>query len=111
MSGLLLSTMADEQAPGEGRPGAHERNVAERPAAPAPCCAASRAASTRTAEQRATEPPREAHQARPPDDSTMVRLPGGTFWMGSDSADGFAEDGEGPMHKVRLKPFAMDACA
>ncbi|HET6611822.1 MAG TPA: formylglycine-generating enzyme family protein [Kofleriaceae bacterium] len=41
----------------------------------------------------------------------MIRLPGGTFRMGTDASDGFPDDGEGPVHKVRLSPFFMDQTA
>jgi len=35
----------------------------------------------------------------------MVRLDGGVFWMGSESADAFPGDGEGPVSQVVLSPF------
>jgi formylglycine-generating enzyme required for sulfatase activity len=38
----------------------------------------------------------------------MVSLPGGTFLMGTDFAEGFPEDGEGPVRQVTLRPFAID---
>ena len=38
----------------------------------------------------------------------MVELAGGTFLMGTDYAEGFPEDGEGPVRSVTLYPFAMD---
>jgi formylglycine-generating enzyme len=38
----------------------------------------------------------------------MVRLDGGAFLMGTDSGDGFPEDGEGPVRKVILDPFYID---
>lgn len=41
----------------------------------------------------------------------MVQLPGGAFLMGTDAADGFADDGEGPVREVELAPFAIDATA
>lgn len=37
----------------------------------------------------------------------LVDLPGGEFTMGTDSAEGFAEDGEGPARRVRVSPFAI----
>jgi len=40
----------------------------------------------------------------------MVRLAGGEFLMGTDGGYGFAADGEGPAHPVRLQPFLLDAC-
>ncbi|HEX6970989.1 MAG TPA: formylglycine-generating enzyme family protein [Limnochordia bacterium] len=41
----------------------------------------------------------------------MVYLPGGEFWMGTDSGEGFPADGEGPARRVRVRPFYIDACA
>jgi len=38
----------------------------------------------------------------------MVELPGGTFLMGTDTAEGFAQDGEGPVREVTLDAFAID---
>ena len=35
----------------------------------------------------------------------MIRLPGGTFLMGTDDGEGFPEDGEGPVRKITLDPF------
>jgi formylglycine-generating enzyme required for sulfatase activity len=44
----------------------------------------------------------------------MVRLPGGTFWMGAQRTDPNgrnyapdAEDNEGPVHEVTLSPFLI----
>jgi len=54
------------------------------PALPAACCAAA--------------PARHAG---------LVRIPGGDFLMGTESAEGFAEDGEGPVRQVRLSEFAI----
>ncbi len=38
----------------------------------------------------------------------MVALPGGTFLMGTDYADAFVADGEGPVRPVTLSPFRID---
>ena len=38
----------------------------------------------------------------------MVLLDGGSFLMGSDYAEAFVQDGEGPVREVQLKPFWMD---
>jgi formylglycine-generating enzyme required for sulfatase activity len=38
----------------------------------------------------------------------MIRLDGGTFWMGTEDKEGFAQDGEGPVRKVTVAPFYMD---
>ncbi|MET9256410.1 formylglycine-generating enzyme family protein [Streptomyces sp. NPDC003717] len=40
-----------------------------------------------------------------------VLLPGGTFLMGTDDADGFPADGEGPVREVTVRAFRIDACA
>jgi formylglycine-generating enzyme len=37
----------------------------------------------------------------------LVELSGGGFWMGAADGDGYPADGEGPVHRVRLGPFAM----
>lgn len=38
----------------------------------------------------------------------MVRLDGGSFLMGTDDAEGFPQDGEGPVRTIALTPFYMD---
>jgi formylglycine-generating enzyme required for sulfatase activity len=38
----------------------------------------------------------------------MVALPGGTFLMGTDYADAFQQDGEGPVRAVALDAFSID---
>lgn len=38
----------------------------------------------------------------------MRALPGGEFLMGTDSAEGFPQDGEGPVRSVSLDPFSID---
>jgi formylglycine-generating enzyme len=39
----------------------------------------------------------------------MVKLDGGAFLMGTNSAEGFPADGEGPVREVTLDPFYIDA--
>ncbi|WP_455429495.1 formylglycine-generating enzyme family protein [Nocardia tengchongensis] len=41
----------------------------------------------------------------------MVALPGGEFLMGGQDGDGYRSDGEGPVRRVRLDPFHLDARA
>ncbi|MFN8522314.1 MAG: formylglycine-generating enzyme family protein [Chloroflexota bacterium] len=41
----------------------------------------------------------------------MVRLDGGAFLMGTDSREGYPADGEGPVRKVTIDPFWIDATA
>lgn len=48
--------------------------------------------------------PRSPHQ-------DAVALPGGDFLMGTDDAEGFPDDGEGPVRPVRLSPFRIAANA
>lgn len=40
--------------------------------------------------------------------SDMASLPGGEFLMGNESTLAFAGDGEGPVRRVKLSPFAID---
>ncbi|WP_083511598.1 formylglycine-generating enzyme family protein [Alicyclobacillus acidiphilus] len=41
----------------------------------------------------------------------MVLIPSGEFWMGAEDGEGFPRDGEGPVRKVAVKSFYIDACA
>ncbi|MEU0932541.1 formylglycine-generating enzyme family protein [Embleya sp. NPDC005971] len=41
----------------------------------------------------------------------MAILPGGEFLMGTDDAEGFPSDGEGPIRPVHVDPFAIDVYA
>jgi len=41
----------------------------------------------------------------------MIRLPGGTFLMGTDDRVGFLADGEEPVREIRLNPFWIDPVA
>jgi formylglycine-generating enzyme required for sulfatase activity len=41
----------------------------------------------------------------------MVLLEGGPFLMGTDDADGYPADGEGPVHEVTLSRFRIDTVA
>ena len=38
----------------------------------------------------------------------MIELPGGKFLMGTNDADGFPADGEGPVREITLDPFYID---
>jgi formylglycine-generating enzyme required for sulfatase activity len=44
-------------------------------------------------------------------DPAMVLLEGGEFLMGSEDRLAHPADGEGPVRRVRLDPFWIDACA
>jgi formylglycine-generating enzyme required for sulfatase activity len=41
----------------------------------------------------------------------MISLPGGSFLMGSEDEVAYPGDGEGPVRRITVKPFAIDACA
>ncbi|MFC3418793.1 formylglycine-generating enzyme family protein [Salinicoccus hispanicus] len=42
-------------------------------------------------------------------ESKMVRIPGGSFLMGTEDGEGFKSDGEGPIRSVEVSSFYMDA--
>jgi formylglycine-generating enzyme required for sulfatase activity len=42
---------------------------------------------------------------------TLVSIEGGEFMMGTDFAEGYPRDGEGPVHRVQLGPFGIDTHA
>jgi len=66
------------------------------------CCAPS--AGVRVVEMDQTS------DVRAKDDATsrMVRLEGGTFLMGTDYSEAFADDGEGPVREIELNAFWID---
>lgn len=68
------------------------------------CCAPSRDASEDSPQPVKTE--RSPATRR---DDGMVRLPGGSFIMGTDDAVGYPADGEGPVRRVTIGPFRIDA--
>jgi sulfatase modifying factor 1 len=88
---------------------------------PSPCCSASRQESTSPSVQNEQS---DLHAMRSNEDiplklsghapsssvDNMVFLEGGEFFMGTDDEEGFPADGEGPVRKVKLKPFYIDAC-
>lgn len=45
------------------------------------------------------------------DKTGMVHIPSGSFLMGTNDREGFAADGEGPIHQVSISGFYMDECA
>ncbi|OLL72019.1 Sulfatase modifying factor 1 precursor (C-alpha-formyglycine- generating enzyme 1) [Pseudonocardia sp. Ae168_Ps1] len=42
---------------------------------------------------------------------TAVEVPGGSFLMGTDSAEGYGTDGEGPARRVEVGPYLIDTVA
>ena len=72
-----------------------------------PCCVPSRArAALLEASRQASA---ERRRVNTGSTSGMVRLEGGPFLMGTDFAQGFPADGEGPIRKIALDPFLIDA--
>jgi sulfatase modifying factor 1 len=70
------------------------------------CCAPVRPAS-----EGPSETPQREVGAEDASVEGMIRLPGGTFLMGTDDGQGFREDGEGPIRKVTLGPFFVSPYA
>ena len=79
-----------------------------RPATGSPSCCAS-AGRGRPIE--VSGPERATPGAAPGPTDGMLLLPGGEFLMGTDSREGYPADGEGPVRKVRVNPFWIDAVA
>jgi formylglycine-generating enzyme required for sulfatase activity len=73
---------------------------------PHPCCVPSIERAVRLSASRAAS----AERPRAASGSTegMIKLGGGRFLMGTDSAEGFPADGEGPVREVIVDPFYMD---
>jgi len=73
---------------------------------PAPCCVPSKHRAAVLAQSRAAS----AERQRVFSGSTqgMVLLPGNEFLMGTDYAEGFPADGEGPVRKVKVDSFYID---
>ncbi|MGA1198290.1 MAG: SUMF1/EgtB/PvdO family nonheme iron enzyme, partial [Candidatus Latescibacterota bacterium] len=72
-----------------------------------PCCGAQR---PKTSTKRISK----KHRSKSRKDTSlkgMVLIPGGTFRMGTNDAEGFPEDGEGPIRPVTIKSFYLDSCA
>ncbi len=67
------------------------------------CCAASRENSSKGSDQ----PVVSSSQAVSRDN--MIRMPGGSFLMGTDDDEGFPADGEGPVREITLSAFYIDA--
>ncbi|WP_434974792.1 SUMF1/EgtB/PvdO family nonheme iron enzyme [Streptomyces violaceusniger] len=72
-------------------------------ARPTSCCTPSRGGAT------APAPAATAHTGG--HETDMALLPGGTFLMGAEDADGFPTDGEGPVREVAVAAFRIDVHA
>ena len=73
---------------------------------PHPCCVPSKHRAIQLEKSRAAS----AHRIRAAAGSTsgMLKLDGGTFLMGTESDEGFPQDGEGPVREVTVAPFYID---
>jgi sulfatase modifying factor 1 len=74
-----------------------------------PCCAPSKRRAESLQQSRAMSSDRR--RVTRGSISGMVKLDGGPFLMGTESAEAFVADGEGPVRRVLLDPFYIDACA
>jgi len=77
--------------------------------AAATCCAPPRAGSQMRSAAAGTRRAAGSGPA-PADEHAMVRLPGGSFRMGTEDLEGFPSDGEGPVRTVEVTPFLIDRC-
>lgn len=71
------------------------------------CCSASRKAEDNKVKQEM----QMIKQKKTQKNEGMVYIPGGEFLMGTDYEYAFPDDGEGPLGKVKVDPFYMDATA
>ena len=81
--------------------------MSELPLIPAhPCCVPSkgRLDQLRTSERMAVS----RQTVRDGSTSEMIKLDGGSFWMGTENPEGFPADGEGPVRQVLVDSFFMD---
>ena len=76
---------------------------------PPPCCVPGKARAERLITS--TEHSRVRHRITAGSTEGMVLLPAGVFRMGSEYAQGFPADGEGPVRPVQLDSFYIDEAA
>lgn len=69
------------------------------------CCTASRGSETQPRE------PEVEKGSQGDFTEGMIKLPGGTFLMGTDTDEGFPEDGEGPVRQTKVDSFWIDETA
>jgi sulfatase modifying factor 1 len=74
---------------------------------PSPCCVPSKRHAAQLQFSRSMSEARERVSSGSVDG--MIRLDGGRFLMGTDSAEAFPADGEGPVREITLDPVYMDA--
>lgn len=77
---------------------------------PCSCCAGSRADLEKTIKpEKQTEKIEQSQQIKYKE--KMIHLTGGEFLMGTEDNEGFPADGEGPIRKVTVAPYYIDAYA
>jgi formylglycine-generating enzyme len=74
---------------------------------PHPCCVPSKRHAAQLEESRLASAERRTSAGGSTEG--MVKLDGGTFLMGTDTDEGFPQDGEGPVREVSLSPFYIDS--
>jgi formylglycine-generating enzyme required for sulfatase activity len=73
------------------------------------CCSPASAANGRDKHcEELIAPSATRHSLHPAVIDDLVDLPGGAFLMGTDSADAFPDDGEGPVREVTVDAFRID---
>lgn len=72
------------------------------------CCAPAADDGIRVVPMR---PPDLVQRSAVPLATPLIALPGGAFAMGTDSDEGYAEDGEGPARIVHVSPFSIAPAA
>lgn len=76
------------------------------------CCSVSRNLTNKKLGQEVTASMNVGFIAAPSDlQIEWASLEGGTFEMGTNDAEGFPNDGEGPVRKVEIAPFRISVCA
>ena len=72
--------------------------------APSPCCSVRRVPSLEVPQHSVAAAPRRSTRGQ-------VKLSGGAFQMGDAFGEGYADDGELPVHRVEVSPFHVDVAA
>ncbi len=80
------------------------------PAGPVAARPVAASAATSAAGATVAPAPDRTHRGHP-SHRGQVPLPGGRFAMGDSFGEGYEDDGETPVHEVRLEPFSIDATA
>jgi sulfatase modifying factor 1 len=77
---------------------------------PGSCCAVGRSQTVVSIEPAQALRSNQRIEPQKPSLEDMIYLEGGDFLMGTDDAEGFPADGEGPVRSIKLRPFYIDPC-